>query len=222
MDNIPDNSASKPTLPIRPVLWTIGLLLVAFILTSAIIAFSHFRDLKDAKTGNAGKTAPMADFGAVPNFNLLERSEKMVSLDDLKGSIWLADFIFTYCAGPCPKMSLQMAELQKAVPPESNVRFVSFTVDPERDSTPRLREYADAYGADPERWLFLTGEKDTIAALATDGFHAGSKDDPILHSTLFAMVDKKGHIRNYYHSDDPDLIKKVLDGIAELIRDKGV
>lgn len=219
MDNIPDNSDPKPTLPIRPVLWTIGLLLVAFILTSAIIAFSHFRDLKDAK---AGKAAPMADFGAVPQFNLLERSDKMVSLDDLKGSIWLADFIFTYCAGPCPKMSLQMAELQKAVPPETNVRFVSFTVDPERDSTPRLREYADAYGADPERWLFLTGDKGTIAALATDGFHAGSKDDPLLHSTLFAMVDKKGHIRNYYHSDDPDLIKKVLDGIAELIRDKGV
>lgn len=219
MDNKSVNANPQPTLPIRPILWTIGLLLVAFILTSAIIAFSHFRETSQ---GNSGNTAPMADFGAVPDFTLTERSEASVSLNDLKGKIWIADFIFTYCAGPCPKMSLQMAELQKTLPLAANVHFVSFTVDPERDSTARLREYADAYDADRERWLFLTGPKDTIAALATDGFHAGSKDDPILHSTLFAIVDKKGHIRNYYHSDDPDLIKKVIADVAVLARDKGV
>lgn len=219
MDDVAPNTQPQSTLPVRPILWAIGLLLLAFILTSAIIAFSHFRDINQAGSANV---APMADFGAVPAFTLLERSDKMVSLEDLKGTIWLADFIFTYCAGPCPKMSLQMAELQKAVPLAANIRLVSFTVDPERDSTPRLREYADAYGADPERWLFLTGAKDSIAALAADGFHAGSKDDPILHSTLFAIVDKKGHIRNYYHSDDPDLIKKVVADVAVLARDKGV
>lgn len=218
MDDIPPNPESQSTLPVRPILWAVGILLIAFILTSAIIAFSHFRET----TQVTPNIAPMADFGAVPAFTLTERSDKLVSLDDLKGKVWLADFIFTYCAGPCPKMSLQMAELQKTVPAESNVRFVSFTVDPERDSTPRLREYADAYGADPERWLFLTGAKDTIAALATDGFHSGSKDDPILHSTLFAIVDKRGHIRNYYHSDDPDLIKKVIADVATLARDKGI
>lgn len=213
-----DQTSGQPKLPVRPILWAVGILLLAFILTSAIIAFSHFRDMSQSTAPNI---APMADFGAVPAFALLERSDKTVSLEDLKGKIWLADFIFTYCAGPCPKMSLQMAELQKTVPLQANVHFVSFTVDPERDSTPRLREYADAYGADPERWLFLTGAKEAIAALASDGFHAGVKDDPILHSTLFAIVDKKGHIRNYYHSDDPDLIKKVTDDVATLAREKG-
>jgi cytochrome oxidase Cu insertion factor (SCO1/SenC/PrrC family) len=211
------NPADQHKLPVRPILWTVGILILAFILTSAIIAFSHFRDLSESPAPNI---APMADFGAVPAFSLLERSEKMVSLEDLKGKVWIADFIFTYCAGPCPKMSLQMAELQKTLPKSANVHFVSFTVDPERDSTARLREYADAYGADPQRWLFLTGAKDTIAALATDGFHSGSKDDPILHSTLFAIVDKKGHIRNYYHSDDPELMKKVAEDVATLAREK--
>lgn len=218
MDDQVANPTEPPKLPIRPILWAVGMLLLAFILTSAIIAFSHFRELSQ---GTAPNIAPMADFGAVPPFTLLERSEKTVSLDDLKGKIWLADFMFTYCAGPCPKMSLQMAELQKTLPLAANVHLVSFSVDPERDSTARLREYADAYGADPERWLFLTGDKDSIAILATDGFHAGSKDDPILHSTLFAIVDKKGHIRNYYHSDDPDLIKKVTEDVATLAREKG-
>ncbi len=217
MDEDTLNPTPRPKLPVRPILWAVGLLLIAFILTSAIIAFSHFRDAAQVE---AGKIAPMADFGAVPHFALTERSDKTVTLDDLKGKIWLADFIFTYCAGPCPKMSLQMAELQKTVPSEANVHFVSFTVDPERDSTPRLREYADAYGADPKRWLFLTGAKDTIAALATDGFHAGSKDDPILHSTLFAIVDRKGHIRNYYHSDDPELIQRVIADVAVLAVDR--
>lgn len=212
------NSEDQHKLPVRPILWIVGILIFAFILTSAIIAFSHFREMSQSDAPNI---APMADFGAVPAFSLLERSDKMVSLEDLKGKIWIADFIFTYCAGPCPKMSLQMAELQKTLPAAAGVHFVSFTVDPERDSTPRLREYADAYGADPQRWLFLTGAKDTIAALATDGFHSGSKDDPILHSTLFAIVDKKGHIRNYYHSDDPDLMKKVADDVATLAREKG-
>lgn len=218
MTDQPLEPPDQPKLPVRPILWAVGILLIAFILTSAIIAFSHFRDMSQSSAPNI---APMADFGAVPAFTLLERSDKMVSLEDLRGKIWLADFIFTYCAGPCPKMSLQMAELQKTIPASSNVHFVSFTVDPERDSTARLREYADAYGADPQRWLFLTGAKDSIASLATDGFHSGSKDDPILHSTLFAIVDKKGHIRNYYHSDDPDLIKKVVEDVATLAREKG-
>ncbi len=216
-DQTPD-SVGQPKLPVRPILWAVGILLFAFILTSAIIAFSHFREMSQ---GTSPNITPMADFGAVPAFSFTERSEKTISLEDMKGKIWLADFIFTYCAGPCPKMSLQMAELQKSLSQAPNVHFVSFTVDPERDSTARLREYADAYDADPERWLFLTGHKDSIAALATDGFHAGSKDDPILHSTLFAIVDKKGHIRNYYHSDDPDLIKKVTADVATLEREKG-
>lgn len=216
-ETLAESNQSKG-LPVRPILWAVGILLIAFILTTGVIAFSHFRQ---SSQGSQPNVAPMADFGAVPDFTLLERSEKNVSLSDLKGKIWIADFIFTYCAGPCPKMSLQMAELQKTIPPSANVHFVSFTVDPERDSTARLREYADAYGADPERWLFLTGHRDTIAALAADGFHAGSKDDPILHSTLFAIVDKKGHIRNYYHSDDPDLIKKVTADVATLAREKG-
>jgi protein SCO1/2 len=207
---------AKPALPVRSILWAVGLLLFAFVLATAIIGYTQFRG------DDASPEAPMADFGAVPDFALTERSDRTVTLNDLKGRVWIADFIFTHCAGPCPKMSLQMAELQKTIPADSKVRLVSFSVDPERDSTARLREYAELYGADPERWLFLTGPKDTIAMLATDGFHAGAKDDPLLHSTLFAIVDKRGHIRNYYHSDDPELIKKVTADIAVLIRDKGV
>ena len=202
-----------------PLGLTIGLVVLAFALASGVIIYSGFRELQN---GGKQDAVALADYGAVPEFVLTERSEKSISLADLKGSIWVADFIFTHCAGPCPRMTMQMAEVQRAIAAAPHVKLVSYSVDPERDTPEVLRSYADGYGADPERWWFLTGPVQTISHLAVNGFHVGTLDDPILHSTLFALVDRRGHIRGYYHSDDPELIKKITDDIAILVRDKRV
>ena len=164
----------------------------------------------------------LPELGSLPDFEFINQDGAPFGLAQMKGKISIVDFIFTNCPTICPPMSGNMQTLYNQFENVDKIQFVSITVDPERDSTPRLREYADAYGADPQRWLFLTGAKDTIAALATDGFHSGSKDDPILHSTLFAIVDRKGHICNYYHSDDPELIQKVIADVAVLARDRGI
>lgn len=145
---------------------------------------------------------PLNDFGGVPDFELVERSGETVTLSDLAGDVWVANLIFTHCGGTCPLMTLQMSSLQGVLPDE--VRFVSITVDPFRDTPEVLAEYADVYGADPERWLFLTGERDDIYRLSQEGFHLavddtfGSEIEPITHSTRFVLVDQAGRIRNYY------------------------
>lgn len=200
-----------------PLAVTIGVVLVAFVLTTGIITFSTLRRVTAG--ANPDSTA-LADYGPVPAFHLTERSGDPVSLADLRDRIWLADFIFTNCAGPCPLMTMHMCELQKALSDSTPVRFVSFTVDPDRDTPQALSEYADRFGASRQRWWFLTGDMVTITHVAVDGFHVGSREDPILHSTLFALVDRRGHIRGYYHSDDPDLIRHVTDDVAVLLRDR--
>jgi len=152
--------------------------------------------------------ALLNDFGSVPEFELVERSGETVTLDDLKGQVWIANLIFTHCGGTCPMMTVQMSSLQSVLPAE--VRIVSITVDPSRDTPEVLAEYATFYGADPERWLFLTGERDDIYRLSKEGFHLavddtfGSDIEPITHSTRFVLVDKEGHIRNYYDGTTRD------------------
>lgn len=110
-------------------------------------------------------------FGTLPDFSLIERSGRAVTLGDLRGKIWIANFIYTHCTDTCPLQSARMAKLQDDFAGERNLRLVSITVDPTRDTPKVLVEYAARFGADPERWLFLTGEKQAIYALAQQGFY---------------------------------------------------
>ena len=109
-------------------------------------------------------------YSSVPNFSLVERSGKKITLADLRGRIWIADFIYTNCADTCPLQTADMAKLQERWVHESDVELVSFSVDPGRDTPRVLAKYADRFKADPKRWLFLTGEREEIARLVEDGF----------------------------------------------------
>ena len=153
----------------------------------------------------AEQREPLPVIAEIPDFTLTERSGQEVGLDDLRGRVWVADFIFTQCAGPCPIMSIRMKEFQDILKKErmDDVACVSITVDPERDTPARLREYADALGAETGRWLFLTGPNRKIRELAIKGFKIAVQDpeqgdDQIIHSTRFVLVDQKGQIRGYY------------------------
>jgi cytochrome oxidase Cu insertion factor (SCO1/SenC/PrrC family) len=105
-------------------------------------------------------------YGTVPQFSLIERSGRPVSRDDLKGKVWVANFIYTKCTETCPTQSLQVARLQAEFADAPDLRLVSITVDPTNDTREVLTEYAGRYGADRERWLFLTGDKREIYCLA--------------------------------------------------------
>lgn len=156
---------------------------------------------------------------AVPNFSLTERSGKRISLRDLRGKVWVVDFIFTRCPGPCPAMSRKFAQLQRAFRKLDDVRLVSITVDPEHDTPEVLSKYADSYGADPERWLFLTGEKQTIVDLAVEGFKISAGNDPGLHGTHFVLVDRQGRIHGFYRSSDAEALEQLRRDVRELVKE---
>ncbi len=115
-------------------------------------------------------------FGDVPDFSLLERNGQPVTKADLLGKVWIAGFIFTRCVEECPLLSSRMAKLQDALATEDDVRLVSISVDPEHDTPAVLTRYAAGFGAHPQRWLFLTGDKTHIYKLAREGFRLGVFD----------------------------------------------
>ena len=114
--------------------------------------------------------------GTVPDFSLIQRDGRRVTLADLRGKVWIANFIYTHCTDTCPLQSARMARLQEELRGEPDVRFVSITVDPELDTPEVLSEYANRFGADRDRWLFLTGEKRALYALAMEGFRLSVAD----------------------------------------------
>lgn len=166
--------------------------------------------------GAAGNLPVLAE---LPEFTLTERSGNPISRDDLHGKVWVADFIFTRCPGPCPAMSRRFAELQRAFRNLDNVRLVSISVDPEHDTPEVLADYAESYGADPERWLFLTGEKEAILDLAVQGFKISAGDDPNLHGTHFVLVDRRGHIRAFYRSSDDETLAQLRRDVRRLAKE---
>jgi protein SCO1/2 len=155
------------------------------------------------------------DYGTVPDFSFTERSGKLVTLSDLKGKIWVADFIFTSCSGPCPIMSAQMAEVQKGLDGTDNVKLVSISVDPKRDTPEVLKKYSDQFGA-TDKWFFVTGKDEDIQRLAKKGFKLAAGEDPLIHSTRFILVDRNGKIFGYYDSNDEGVVKNILKDIRKL------
>ena len=141
----------------------------------------------------------------------------------MKGSVTVYDFIFTSCGGICPIMSRNMAELTQKVPKDAPVKFVSISVDPQRDTPEALREYARRYRRD-DRWMFLTGDRATIVRLSVEGFKLAAGDpqpggEALLHSSKFAVADKAGIIREYYGGTDGDAPDHVAATVRELLEE---
>jgi protein SCO1 len=151
----------------------------------------------------------------VPEFTLTDQHGRTVSRADLLGHVWVADIIFTRCPGPCATMTRNMRELQDTLPSRSQARLVTLTTDPEFDTPAVMKIYAERFGADHSRWLFLTGSKREIANLAVDGLKLTSiekepdqreiPEDLFIHSTIFVVVDKRGHLRGVFETTGPDV-----------------
>jgi len=160
----------------------------------------------------------------IPDFTLTRETSEPFSRQDLAGKVWIADFVFTSCAGPCPIMTMRMADLQRDLGDEKDVAFVSFSVDPAYDTPKVLRRYGRQYGAMPERWAFLTGDRSRIYDLSINGFKLalGEGEDPehtILHSTKFVLVDRSGAIRGYYDGTDAALLSSLVADVRTLCRE---
>jgi protein SCO1/2 len=164
---------------------------------------------------------PPPALSRLPPFALTDAGGRAVSDGDLRGHVWVADFIFTRCGGACPAMTTRMAALRRESP--GDVTFVSITVDPAHDTAEVLDAYARRAGAGPG-WLFLTGRQDALYRLAIEGFKLGVEavppdqqaggDGPFLHSSHFVLVDRQGAIRGYYDSTDEEALGRLRRDLA--------
>ncbi|MCU0770811.1 MAG: SCO family protein [Verrucomicrobia bacterium] len=206
--------------------WTVlvGLGLVLGILVCLVVLLKH-----PAQTPRASTALPV--IGPVAGFTLTNQAAQPVSLDDLKGRVWVADIIFTRCAGPCPEMTRKMKDLQDALPATSQARLVTLTTDADFDTPEILARYAGRYAADGRRWSFLTGDKVVVANLAIDSLKLtavakppGERTDPndlFVHSTIFVVVDKQGRLRGAFESVGehirwPEARQDILDAVRQL------
>ena len=168
--------------------------------------------------------------GRVADFTLTNQDGKVTTLGDLTNHVWVADIIFTRCAGPCPRMTMQMASLQNALPPASQARLITLTTDPDHDSPDLLKRYGQHYGANFDRWNFLTGSKAQIAGLAADSLKLSatpikSEDrqdsaDLFIHTTIFVAVDKHAQLRGIFETggDGVDWTNVVQPQLLRTIR----
>ncbi len=203
-----------------------------------------------ATSADSGPTAleALGRYGEVPDFRLTERSGRTVTRAELLGKVWVASFIYTQCTETCPLQTARLARLQTEFAGEAGLRLVSITVDPERDTVPALSSYAEKYGADPRRWLFLTGDKAAIYRLAKEGFRLGVVDpgDPapartsslfrflspppawathgskglIMHSSRLVLVDRQATIRAYHLPDDEPSLDRLRRNVRAVLQER--
>ncbi|HZV35676.1 MAG TPA: SCO family protein, partial [Verrucomicrobiae bacterium] len=148
---------NKPARHIEWLVWGGLILIIAFI--GGAFAWSKL----------AG-TRPLPVIGQITDFTLTNQENQTITLSSLRGKVWVADVIFTRCAGPCPTMTHHLAELQASLPANEPIRLVTLTSDPQYDTPAALKRYAARFNADSNRWYFLTGPKSEINRLAVNDF----------------------------------------------------
>jgi protein SCO1 len=211
-------SATMNQAPIRSgIAWKLILILIPIVTLLLLLWLRHIEVA-------ALRQRAVSSYGTVPAFQLVNQNGQPFGSAQLAGKIWIADFIYTTCPGPCPMISSRMSELQKPLE-KSDVHLVSFSVDPEKDTPQVLRGYAEKLQADPARWDFLTGPKGAIYKLSHDGFKLavsdGSDERGIpVHSTRMVLVDRHGQIRGYYDASEADAVTKLLADTNHLLREQ--
>jgi len=154
----------------------------------------------------------------VADFHLINQNGKTVTQEDYQDKIYVADFFFTSCQGPCPIMTGNMAKVQEVFLTNNDIMFLSLSVTPDIDSIPKLREYATKKGVIDSKWNVTTGEKKHIYELARKSYFAvveqgdGGLQD-FIHTPNFILVDKKKQIRGIYDGTDTKEIKRLINDI---------
>ena len=198
----------------RRYLLVVGVLSLVMLMASVSLLFAQLRQSSPYPEA-APESLPV--LSRVTDFELTAATGQPFHSEQMAGKVWVVDFIFTSCAGICPVMTLAMADLHRSFDGEDHVEFVSISVDPETDTPEVLSSYGERYGADPERWHFLTGAIEDIHALSVQTFKVGAVDEPINHSSRFILVDGSGSIRGYYVGTDSEDVARLAGGITELL-----
>ncbi len=159
----------------------------------------------------------------IPEFGFVDQDSQWVTAQSVQNQIYVTDFFFTSCLSICPKMKQQMLRVYDAYPGETGLRLLSHTIDPKFDTAERLKEYAGNLDIKGPQWRFLTGDPDSIYAMASRYFVAADEDpnspDGFYHSDIFTLVDRERHIRGVYHGTDSLEVKRLIVDIAYLLKE---
>jgi protein SCO1/2 len=163
----------------------------------------------------------------VQPFTFANQEGKLITQKDVAGKVYIAEYFFTTCKGICPKMNSNLRKIYQDYAGEPDFRVLSYTVDPETDTVARMKRYADSLGADPAKWWFLTGSKDSLYNLARESYLL---DDPknntinineqFIHTQFVALVDKSGRVRKIYDSLKKDELDELGKDIKELLKER--
>lgn len=200
--------------------------------TAIVMPRHYFADSTTTKTVN-GKPVTDTAWHKLPEFSLVNQLGQKVSWKDMKGKVVVADFFFTHCPTICPPLTLNMKWLQQSITNSQRVgdktpdfiHFLSFSIDPERDSVERLKAWADRFQINPDQWWLLSGDKQTIYDMAikemklplVDGHGI---DTSFIHTDRFVLIDTNLHVRGYYHGLDTMDLKRLSSDIILLTMEK--
>jgi protein SCO1/2 len=196
-------------------LWAVLVLTMVFIISAGVLMQRERARGESITPYGEAHVEPLGPLNVpVPAFTLVDQDSKPFTQKDMLGKVWIADFIFTHCGGPCPLMTSKLSQMQAKIT-NPNVHFVSFSVDPANDTPAVLKDYAKQFHADLNRWTFVTGDKTAVYA-AINGMLMnvvpGTKDTPLEHDTKFELIDATGKIHSVYDSYDlAELAKLVTD-----------
>ena len=153
----------------------------------------------------------MGETGELGEFRLVDQDNREFAKPSLKGSIWVLDFFYTSCKAACPRMNREMKRLQQDFAGD-NVRFLSISVDPDRDTPRVLARYAGELGAHPGKWYFVTGPSEVVQRLQREAANEEDPEEPT-HSRRFFLADSDGYLRGFYNPlrrDDLEALKRDL------------
>lgn len=165
---------------------------------------------------------PLPVLGEIADFTLTDQNGQEFGMKDLRGRVWIADFFFSNCPGPCPRMSTLMSDIQRETKDIDELRIVSITVDPERDSPEVMKAYGERYGAIDGRWYFLTGPMDVLNRLASKDFRLFDVDGSLQHSTRFALIDREARIRGFYSTGENGSYARIPEDVRRLVENGGI
>ena len=212
---------SDPASRLPQTLW-LGLgLLLGFLALAYLLSLAEFKQQQR-------QSLPV--IGVVADFTLTNQDGKVTTRADLTNRVWVADIIFTRCAGPCPIITGHMKSLEGALPKTSNARLVTLTTDPDFDTPALMKRYGERFGADFNRWTFLTGTKAEIGALGGGSLKLSAVPvqpadqtnaaDLFIHTTIFVVVDKHARLRGSFETvgDGVDWTNAVQLRIVNTVR----
>lgn len=197
------------------------LLAFCILLFIPLIFFFYFKKKIDAIPG---KAAEIQTYWAAPSFSYRNQFGDTLNSESLKGNVYVADFIFTSCETVCPNLSKTMAQLQQNFEDNGRFKLLSFSIDPMRDSVSVLKEYAERYGAKPDKWHFLLGDTATIWKTIEEGYKVsvGYAPDSLggysfTHTERLVLVDANGMVRGFFNGLDRAEVDTMYNSIAMLL-----